>query len=735
MARDHNRQFCENVFIRRLGTVLNENPYSHLANALLHTIVEAQSCFIKAENISQSFEGVLDSLLPLTQSGYGFIGEVLHDEEGKPYLQTHAITDIAWNKETRALYTQYAPNMKFTNLDNLFGNVITSGKHVISNNPATDSRRGGLPKGHPVLNAFLGVPFYDGNTLVGMAGIANRAGGYDEDIVTFLQPLLAFCGTVLAVNQHKQSSRHAVMEHRESEAKLQAILDGSSSMIYTKTINGEYININRRYEELFEVTREEIQGKTDYEVFPPQIAKELQFNDRMVHASQRNLIMEETMPQHDGLHTYISNKFPLFTQDGVPYGICGISTDITDRKRAELALQESESRFRTMADTAPVLIWMSDIEKKFTFVNQRWIDFTGRTFDEELGDGWTEHIHPDDWQRCLSICLDAFQSHQPFELEFRLRHQGGEYRWMVDRGVPRFESDGKFLGFIGTCIDISQQKHLEHAIRRYNQSLLEDVEERTIRIQELEQRRMQVEKLAALSQFSAGIAHEINNPLASIQQSLQLVKRIIPMDHPRSKYVQRIDQEIDRIAHIIRQMYQLYQPRHESPRLINLNQVTKEASNFIAGLHKNKGVEIRQEFMKDLYDLPLPATELHQIVCNILQNAFDAVGETGIVTIQTGLNLGKAWIRVQDNGPGIDPETLTHIFEPFFSTKVSSQRSGMGLGLSVSQSLAEAMGGKIQVESLPDKGTIFTIVFFLPIIPNFYNQEEVAISSQTTFIS
>ncbi|MDA0738179.1 MAG: PAS domain S-box protein [Nitrospirae bacterium] len=716
-------------------TVLRENPYSHLANALLHAIVEAQSCFIKAENISQSFDGVLDSLLTLTQSRYGFIGEVLHDEDGKRYLQTHAITNIAGNEEPRKLYAQYAPNMKFTHLDNLFGQVLTSGKHVISNHPAADSRRGGLPKGHPALNAFLGLPLYDGRTLVGMAGIANRAGGYDEDFVTFLQPLLAFCGMVIAANQHKQSSRHAIMELRESEAKLQAILDGASSVIYTKNNNGEYQNINRRYEELFNVTREGIQGKTDTEVFPPLMAKEFQFNDRMVQASQKNLIVEENVPHQDGIHTYISNKFPLYTHEGVLFGTCGISTDITDRKRAELALQESESRFRTMADTAPVLIWMSDSEKNCTFVNRGWIDFTGRTLEQELGNGWTENIHPDDVPRCLPICLDAFQTRKPFDMEFRLRHQDGEYRWMVDRGVPRFESDGTFLGFIGTCNDISQQKHLEHAIRRYNQSLLEEVEERTLRIQELEQRRMQVDKLAALSQITAGIAHEINNPLASIQQSLHLVKRIIPMDHPRSKYVHKIDQEIDRIAHIIKQMYQLYQPRHGHPRLVNLNQVTKEAINIISSLRKNKGVQIEQEFMKDLYDLPLPATELHQVLCNILQNAFDAVEDTGIVIVRTAIDSGKAWIQVQDNGPGIASETLAHIFDPFFSTKVSKERNGMGLGLSVSQSLAEAMGGKIHVESTVGKGTTFTIAFFLPIIHNFSHQDEVAVSSQTIAIS
>ncbi len=703
-----------------------KNSYSHLSNALLHTIVDAQSCFIKAENISQSFDGVLQGLLTLTESEYGFIGEVLYEAAGSPYLQTHAISNIAWNGETRTLYAQYAPNLKFTKLDNLFGHVMTSGKHVISNHPSHDARRGGLPQGHPALKAFLGVPFYDSGALVGMAGIANRAGGYDEELVEFLNPLLSFCGTVIAANRNTQSRRQAEMALRESEAKLQAILDASSSVIYVKDLDGKYELVNRRYEELFHISKEAIKHKTDYDVFPPHIAKEFRFNDQMVQATQKNLVMEERAPQSDGWHTFLSNKFPLFNQNGVLYATCAISTDITDRKRVEFALKESESRFRTMADTAPVLIWMSDSEKNCTFVNQGWLEFTGRTLEQELGNGWIENIHPDDMARCLPICQDAFQHRTPLDMEFRLRRHDGEYCWMVDRGVPRFGSDGTFLGFIGTCHDVSQQKYLEQAIRQYSQSLLEELEGRTLRIQELEQRRMQVDKLAALSQITAGIAHEINNPLASIQQSMHLVKRIIPMDHPRSIYVHKIDQEIDRMANIIKQMYQLYRPHHGYPSLINLNQVVQEACNLIASLQKNEGVPLCLDLSDAIIDLPLPATELHQVVCNILQNAFDAIGEHGTVSVRTGMESGEVWIQIQDTGPGMAQEILSHIFEPFFSTKVSTGRNGMGLGLSVSQSLVEGMGGEIHVESTPGHGTTFMIAFSLPVVPNFPNTVEMA---------
>ena len=239
---------------------------------------------------------------------------------------------------------------------------------------------------------------------------------------------------------------------------------------------------------------------------------------------------------------------------------------------------------------------------------------------------------------------------------------------------------------------------------------------------------MQVEKLAALSQVTAGIAHEINNPLASIQQSLQLVKQIIPMDHPRAKYVPKIEQEIHRMATIIKQMYQLYQPRQEFPRLLNLNQIVKDASDFIVNLHKNGHGQMHLDLFNGMYDLPLPATELRQVLCNVLQNAFDSVEVHGRVVVRTGMNAGTAWIQIQDDGAGISPDVLSHIFEPFYSTKVNMKRNGMGLGLSVSKSLLEAMGGKIQVSSTLGKGATFTISFPLPLVPTYSTPPEESVS-------
>jgi PAS domain S-box-containing protein len=145
-------------------------------------------------------------------------------------------------------------------------------------------------------------------------------------------------------------------------------------------------------------------------------------------------------------------------------GFLGIAQDISDRKQAELVIQESESRFRYLADNAPVLIWMSGLDKLCFHFNKTWLDFTGRTMEQELGNGWAEGVHPDDLQFCLDVYTTSFDMHQSFEMEFRLRRFDGEYHWMLDTGIPRFAADGEFLGYIGTCTDISDRKAVEQEI-------------------------------------------------------------------------------------------------------------------------------------------------------------------------------------------------------------------------------------------------------------------------------
>jgi len=152
-------------------------------------------------------------------------------------------------------------------------------------------------------------------------------------------------------------------------------------------------------------------------------------------------------------------------EHGKPALARGVSRDVTKRKIAEEELRESEARFRIVADAAPVLIWMSGVDKLCNFFNKPWLEFTGRTLEQEMGNGWSEGVHPDDLQRCLQTYIEAFDAREAFVMQYRLRRHDGEYRWIKDDGVPRYDAQGDFAGYIGSCADVTELITKEQALR------------------------------------------------------------------------------------------------------------------------------------------------------------------------------------------------------------------------------------------------------------------------------
>lgn len=231
------------------------------SNALLNAVTQAQSQFIEQAGPFVVFDHMLSDVLDITDSEYGFIGEVLCREEDAPYLKTYALTNIAWNDETRRFYEENAPRgLEFDNLGTLFGQVIATREVVISNEPGRDPRAGGLPSGHPPLRAFLGLPFFHGSDLVGMVGIANRPGGYDARMVEYLQPLLKTCANVIHGIRTQQMRARAEMEVRDRGIYLSAILDNVADGIITWDREGCIRSINRAGQGVFDATAREMVG-------------------------------------------------------------------------------------------------------------------------------------------------------------------------------------------------------------------------------------------------------------------------------------------------------------------------------------------------------------------------------------------------------------------------------------------------------------------------------------------
>jgi PAS domain S-box-containing protein len=229
---------------------------------LLRAITTAQDQLLGVIEPDSLFDGLLRALLDLTDSEYGFVGETLRKANGDPYLKTHAITNIAWNEETRRFYEDNVPNgLEFYNLKTLFGVVLTDEVPVIANSPATDPRRGGLPDGHPPLRAFLGLPLRSGGEMIGMAGVANRPEGYDEKLVQDLEPFLQTCSNAIFALRADMAREMAEGKLVDEQQRLRAILDGAYEAIITIDESGIIESCNSRAETMFGYSSDAMCGK------------------------------------------------------------------------------------------------------------------------------------------------------------------------------------------------------------------------------------------------------------------------------------------------------------------------------------------------------------------------------------------------------------------------------------------------------------------------------------------
>src|SRR5881392_3140915 len=266
--------------------------------------------------------------------------------------------------------------------------------------------------------------------------------------------------TAMALSAGMAERGRAEEALRESEARTNLAANAANLGLWLWNIRDDQLWVTEKWRRLFGFSESEPVdiGKLLQVVHPADRERMKQLVQHMFeHGGEYESEYRITRP--DGSTRWILGHGSVeLDERGKPAFARGVSRDITKRKIAEEELRESEARFRTVADSAPVLIWMSGIDKLYTFFNKGWLDFTGRKLEQELGNGWTEGVHREVFDRCHDIYGNSFDAHQPFTMEYRLRRSDGEYRWVLDSGTPRFAPNGAFLGYIGSCIDITEQK-------------------------------------------------------------------------------------------------------------------------------------------------------------------------------------------------------------------------------------------------------------------------------------
>ena len=355
----------------------------------------------------------------------------------------------------------------------------------------------------------------------------------------------------------------------------------------------------------------------------------------------------------------------------------------------------------------PALIWRANLDKLCDYFNRTWLDFTGRTMEQEFGNGWAEGVHPDDFDRCLNIYTTAFDKREAFSMEYRMKHNSGEYRWIRDFGRPFFDLDNTFLGYIGVCYDITESK--------INQKRLEEQTAQLTITKEAAEAANQAKSI-----FLANMSHELRTPLNAILGFSGMMTRDHEATDTQKEKLSIINRSGEHLLEMIDDVLDL--SKIEAGR-VELEPVAFALPLMLADIGRmfevraeEAGLHFKLELDPDLLNhIKVDAGKLRQILINLLGNAakFTYKGEFSLhahtLPIVDDPTIFTLQLDVKDSGSGIPAEQLDHIFDPFIQVGQTPTTKGSGLGLAISKSFATLMGGRITVESTIGAGSLFRV--------------------------
>ncbi|MGE5659147.1 MAG: PAS domain S-box protein [Actinomycetota bacterium] len=511
---------------------------------------------------------------------------------------------------------------------------------------------------------------------------------------------------------------------RQRETELRLVTDAVPALISFVDADQRYRFNNRGYEEWLGQSATELYGKHVREVLGETAYAAIRPYVEQVLAGQQ-VSFESRLSYQNGKARYVGATYvPRFNPQGVVEGFVALVHDISDRKQAEEALRESEARFRHLADGAPMLVWMSGTDKLCNYFNQSWLTFTGRTMEQELGNGWTEGLHSDDLQHCLDIYTTAFEARSCFEIEYRLRRFDGEYRWILDAGTPRFTPEGEFLGYIGSCFDIHDRKCAEQEREQLlaREQAARAAAERANRVKD---------------EFLAIVSHELRSPLNPILGWSTLLQTHKLDSAKTALALSTIERNARLQAELIEDLLDLSRILRGK---LSLNVVPTDLASTIQSAMETvrlaaeaKSIQIYTQLRPDIGLVSGDPSRLQQVVWNLLSNAIKFTPEGGQVEVRLERVGTHAQITVSDTGKGIHPDFLPYMFEYFRQENSATTRQfgGLGLGLAIVHHLVELHGGTVEAES-PGEGLGATFRVKLPLIPTSASMSQDRPSSELT---
>lgn len=679
-------------------------PEQPLESEMLSAIKEAQSAYIADGDPRVVFDGFLKSILQITRSEYGFIGEVLYKPDRSRYLKTHAITNIAWNEATREFYNKNKDSgLEFCNLETLFGKTVLTGETVISNDPYQDPRRGGLPDGHPSMNAYLGVPFSLNGELIGMVGIANRPGGYNQELVTALEPLCGACANIIVSLRHHNHKRKIEAQLQRSHAELKNFkfaMDEHSIVAITDR-RGTITYVNDKFCELSQYSRNELIGQNHRIINSNYHSIEF-FSDLWRTIASGRVWHGEIMNRaKDGSNYWVETTIvPFVGASGKPAQYIAIRTDITEQKRTEEALRESERKLARAQSIAEIGHW----EWRWNDDTSQWSDEAARIFGWEPGESKDTYrkviksIHPTDRRKVSQEFKHSIRHGASLDVECRLFSK--QERWVRTRAEVSFDEYGNPIALLGATQDITDRRYFEKEIAR-------------------------AQSLNSIGGLAGGLAHNYNNILSGILGNVSVLRDSLPKDDGSLWIIDQVEKSAMRGAQLTRELLTFATGGDPLREDIEARSIVMSAMN---SLPPQLAKRITLDMADALGCVSVDHGQIVQALRTLLMNAVEATKNSERVHVLVESHSEPTrhselrnvlTIVITNSCDGITEDTLNNAFDPFFSTKPNHN----GLGLTTAYSIITKHGGALSL-TLDERSKVVCAVA-LPQIENASSELEI----------
>lgn len=432
-----------------------------------------------------------------------------------------------------------------------------------------------------------------------------------------------------------------------------------------------YLWASQEYATWIQLPLNEIIGRPIIDVLGKEAFESLRPNFERVLAGQTVHHQALAKYQSIGKRWISATHTPMLDVENKAIGWISVVVDITEHHRAEEAVRECERRFQLVANSAPVLMWMVGPDNSCTYVNKSWLDFTGRRLEEELGHGWVTGIHPDDQRRCIESCTRAFEKLLSHQMEYRLRRHDGEYRWILDTAVPRFNTDGSFAGYVGSGIDVTERKLAEDALANAGGKLIAAHEEERTRI-------------------ARELHDDIGQRLSLLAIGLDLLQQRFEKLSPEA--LNQISELLGEANSLTTDVQTMSHNLHSSKiQILGLVEAMKSACHEFSQQH-----DMEIEFVSQDSYLPLPS-EISLALFRVFQEALRNTSKhSGVRHAQVQLHKtnGEIQLVVSDSGKGFD---------------VNSALQGRGLGLTSMRERVRLVDGTITIQSEPGRGTTISV--------------------------